>query len=304
MPAIPYKPFFDAYLMVDWSASSTPKKGADSIWYCLMVRSAAGQATLKTMNPATRHDATTLIKEVLIGLIRSDQRVLVGFDFSFAYPAGFAGLLGLQGPAAWQLVWEELRSRIRDQTNNRNNRFEVASEMNRQISGAAAPFWACPASAATPFLMPRKQLADWPDDLAEYRITEQRIRGPQSTWKLYTTGSVGSQTLMGIPRIHELRYAPELVAASAVWPFETGFHTLRPEPSPHIVFAEVYPSLPRPVIPAGHIKDKVQVQSLCRYFYDLDDAARLARLFDRPTHVSNETLVSIMQEEGWILGVT
>jgi precorrin-8X/cobalt-precorrin-8 methylmutase len=269
-----------------------------------MVRGAAGTTTLKTENPATRHDATMLIKEALIGLIRSDRRVLVGFDFSFAYPAGFAGLLGLQGPAVWQLVWEELRSHIRDQPNNRNNRFEVASEMNRQVSGATAPFWACPASAATPFLMPRKQLADWPEDLAEYRVTEQRIRGPQSTWKLYTTGSVGSQTLMGIPRVHELRYAPELVAVSAVWPFETGFCTFRREASPQIIFAEVYPSLPRPVVPPGQIKDKVQVQSLCRYFCNLDDAARLARLFDRPSHISDETLVSILQEEGWILGVT
>ena len=28
-------PEFDAYLMVDWSASSRPVTGADSIWYCL-----------------------------------------------------------------------------------------------------------------------------------------------------------------------------------------------------------------------------------------------------------------------------
>lgn len=27
---------FDAYLMVDWSANNSPKKGKDSIWYCLL----------------------------------------------------------------------------------------------------------------------------------------------------------------------------------------------------------------------------------------------------------------------------
>ena len=26
---------FDAYLIVDWSANATPKRGADSIWYYL-----------------------------------------------------------------------------------------------------------------------------------------------------------------------------------------------------------------------------------------------------------------------------
>jgi hypothetical protein len=33
---------FDAYLMVDWSASSRPVTGTDSIWYCLMVRTGDG----------------------------------------------------------------------------------------------------------------------------------------------------------------------------------------------------------------------------------------------------------------------
>ena len=31
-------PEFDAYLMVDWSASSRPVTGKDSVWYCLVIR--------------------------------------------------------------------------------------------------------------------------------------------------------------------------------------------------------------------------------------------------------------------------
>ncbi|MGA2716845.1 MAG: hypothetical protein ABSG41_27465 [Bryobacteraceae bacterium] len=29
---------FDEYLIVDWSANSCPKRGKDSIWYCLLCR--------------------------------------------------------------------------------------------------------------------------------------------------------------------------------------------------------------------------------------------------------------------------
>jgi hypothetical protein len=36
-------PEFDAFLMVDWSASSRPVTGADSVWYCLVIRNFDGR---------------------------------------------------------------------------------------------------------------------------------------------------------------------------------------------------------------------------------------------------------------------
>ena len=47
-------PAFDAYLMVDWSARSCPAKGANSIWYCLLTRTAAGLTISALENPPTR----------------------------------------------------------------------------------------------------------------------------------------------------------------------------------------------------------------------------------------------------------
>jgi hypothetical protein len=46
-------PEFDAYLMVDWSASSRTAKGPDSIWYCLATRT-DGRVTVAALeNPVT-----------------------------------------------------------------------------------------------------------------------------------------------------------------------------------------------------------------------------------------------------------
>jgi hypothetical protein len=55
-------------------------------------------------------------------------------------------------------------------------------------------------------------------------FTDQRARSG-TPFRVFGHGSVGSQTLAGIPRVHELRFDPEFAARSAVWPFETGWAT-------------------------------------------------------------------------------
>ena len=88
-------PEFDAYLIVDWCASSVPATGADSIWYCLLTRK-NNQLSIATLeNPATRSAAGAAIREILCDLVRRGQSTLVGFDFPYGYPAGFAAALGL-----------------------------------------------------------------------------------------------------------------------------------------------------------------------------------------------------------------
>ena len=43
--------------------------------------------------------------------------------------------------------------------------------------------------------------------VGEFRITEERVKwsGVKSQWQLYGAGSVGSQTLLGIPYVRKLR---------------------------------------------------------------------------------------------------
>jgi hypothetical protein len=70
---------FDHYIMVDWSANSTPKTGKDSIWMC--VGNHVGPSAAE--NKSTREQAVEWIFEVTRGCVESGGRVLVGFDFPF-----------------------------------------------------------------------------------------------------------------------------------------------------------------------------------------------------------------------------
>jgi precorrin-8X/cobalt-precorrin-8 methylmutase len=77
---------FDRYVIVDWSASSRPRVGKDSIWVCLV--DADGHAS--TENPPTRGKAEVMVRDALWRLVAEGERVLIGFDFPYGYPAGFA----------------------------------------------------------------------------------------------------------------------------------------------------------------------------------------------------------------------
>src|SRR5262245_60527212 len=93
-------PLFDAYLMVDWSAAAVPTVGRDSIWYALR----AGRRE-RCANLPTRAAAQATLRALLLRLRGEGQRVLVGFDFPFGYPAGFAAALGL---GDWRRLWRFL----------------------------------------------------------------------------------------------------------------------------------------------------------------------------------------------------
>jgi precorrin-8X/cobalt-precorrin-8 methylmutase len=290
-------PEFDAYLMVDWSASSTPAKGSDSIWYCLVKRTDGKTSIEELENPATRGDAVSQIRYLLRTLTRCERRVLVGFDFPFGYPSGFASALGLNG-LPWRCVWDELTRRIVDGNENINNRFAVASDLNRMLGNG--PFWGCPESKRTPTLNPTKTYAG---ALAEKRITD--VANMQPVWKLYGNGSVGSQALLGIPTVCGLRDHPLLAPEARVWPFETGLRPLGSRESTEwlILFAEIYPSLV-PIQPtAGEVKDAAQIRTIAMHFAVLDEAGQLAPLFEGPPNLTPAERGRVEREEGWTLGV-
>ncbi len=75
---------FDRYVMVDWSANSTPRRGRDSIW----IASGGSRGRVRLVNPSTRREAIDLIVDLMIS--SANERMLIGFDFSFGYPVGFA----------------------------------------------------------------------------------------------------------------------------------------------------------------------------------------------------------------------
>lgn len=293
---------FDAYLMVDWSGAARPRQGADSIWMHLAVRHHGRMLSPVHENPETRHQAQQRLRQILATLLTEERRVLVGFDFAFGYPAGFASALALKGKP-WRAIWDLLARMVEDHVDNSNNRFAVAAELNRRLTGRAAPFWACPPHVENAHLSRRRpDASDWPQALHGERHVERTAPRLQSPWKLYTTGSVGSQTLTGIPRLRALRDDPDLKAHIRVWPFETGLQL--PPPEARIVFTEIYPSMVRIEASSGAPRDADQVAAVAAHFAGLDEAGALAERFACGSRLDAETRSAIEREEGWVLGLT
>lgn len=295
---------FDAYVIVDWSAAARPVQGADSIWIACLERRSDGLVPLLLANPPTRAEAMARLADLLSDLISRDRVTLVGFDFAFGYPEGFAGRLRADAPD-WRSVWKELSARIRDEDDNTNNRFAVAAALNENLSGMRFPFWGCPAGAETPHLAARKPEGYAADALAEYRLTDRVTRGPKSVWQLAYTGSVGSQSLLGIARLFQLRHHPWLADVTRIWPFETGLGALtRPGAGDwRVLLAEVYPSMLAAPVPPGAVADAHQVQALAAHFAAQDANGALAPLFAGAADLTAEQRRAVEREEGWILGI-
>ncbi|MFN3856242.1 MAG: cobalamin biosynthesis protein CbiG [Caulobacter sp.] len=294
---------FDAFVMVDWSASSTPKTGKDSIWIGVNKRDARFRPTFEAQNPATRTAAMTALREILADLRRRGERVLVGFDFPLGYPEGTAARLGVDG---WQGMWKFLSDNVVDKPTNLNNRFAVANKMNRLMTDAARPFWGCPAKDAQTWLSSTKP-EHGPDLPPVFRRAELATQGKgksgaKSVWQIFGNGTVGSQAIVGIPAVAALK--AELGDKARVWPFETGWSALKPSDLDGVeaVFAEVYPALGDVRPETGEIIDRAQVRALCEHFLRLDEAGKLGEAFAPPAAADEPTVALVQREEGWILG--
>jgi precorrin-8X/cobalt-precorrin-8 methylmutase len=299
---LPEAPLFDAYLVVDWSAAAVPRLGKDSIWIYQLRRVDGELRQAASINVPTRLQARSQLHELLAANLAAGLSSLVGFDFPFGYPHGFAAQLRLSGPP-WRALWELLAARIDEKPGNDNNRFKVAAELNQQIGGRPAPFWGCPENEAGPFLQPKRHPQHDAFGLSEKRLADAQLKGPQPVWKLWGAGAAGSQALTGIPVVHWLRNHPSLAGASVVWPFETGLSVPHRKDRAGVVFAEIYPSLVPSVPQGGEVKDEAQVRTIAWHFARLDDAGRLARLFAGDPDQTPEERARVEAEEGWILGV-
>jgi len=291
-------PLFDRYVAVDWSASNAPKVGKDSIWSAV---AAVGDSEIQTANHSTRWAAEGWLRRRLTAHVAAVRRVLVGFDFPYGYPVGFARALGVVG---WTGVWEYLDRHISDGKVNVNNRFELAAIINQRL-GVQAPFWGRPEHRNLPALPVRKQVsyggAEEGPGLPEWREAERRLAqlglSPQPVWKLAYTGSVGSQSLVGIPVLRHLRFDHALRDVSRVWPFEARAPNVQPGAAA-IVHAEIWPSIVPFAHQRGTCRDEQQVRAVVDHWRLLDHEDELTKLF-----ASAPDDDAVRREEGWVLGV-
>jgi len=286
---------FDTFIAVDWSAASVPVKGANSIWISRRRAKPGGQGH-RLLNFSTRFEAEAFLGREIERSQSEGTRLLMGFDFPFGYPQGFAARLAAQAPAngeaalnavgdiaPWRVIWRVFSALIEDDERNANNRFAVGAELNRWLGFDEGPFWGCPSQHAGPNLSPYRPATHI---LAERRLCEVPVPKSQPGWKLAYVGSVGSQGLMGIPVLERLRQR----LGVTVWPFEPV-----PAEGPAQVFTELYLSLwPVPAM-GGPCKDADQVSAMTAGWRRRPDA--LARWL---TEAYPE---EVRTEEGWVLGV-
>ena len=300
---------FDAYIMVDWSAASKPATGANSIWIGVLARDARLKLQFRAVNIDTRLKARAFLEDMVGKLTGRGDRVLLGVDFSLGYPAGTAEALGLKldGKAPWQAMHEHLASKLKDKADNSNARYAIAAGMNYAISKGPFPFWGAPARDVVSTLGSTKP--DFTDaQLAEYRLAEQHLRDskkgqPKSCWQLAYTGSVGSQSLTGIPHVHALRQA---WSDSRIWPFE--FDPAEPLTEENlagvkVVMAEIYPSLIKAEPESGETADEAQVRGIANYYAAMDEKGALSAAFSTAKGLEPAQNAKIQAEEGWILGI-
>lgn len=300
---------FDAYIVADWTAAETKKLGDTSLWIGVAKRDVRFRLYTETHNVATRAEGEALLASILADHRKRGDRVLVGLDFNFGYPAGTAARLKLEGTAGqapWQLMWKFIASNVVDKADNTNNRYQVAAKMNRLMTDEAWPLWGAPAKQAQRWLTTTKPPAGSGADIPEFRATENAARKgrlqPKSVWQMHGAGAVGGQTLVGIPAVRRL--LESLGPSAAVWPFGTGWRALTPddvEPLSALV-VEVWPSMHETKPQPGEFKDQAQVRSTAEALARMDEAGDLAKAFAPPKDATPELIAQVEQEEGWILG--
>lgn len=299
-------PLFDTHIAVDWSARSQPsppQKSKDAIWWAAAcVRGGAMQGP---EYERTRHAAVERLTDFIAKELDAGRRVLAGFDFPFGYPAGVAE--HVTGNASALALWDWLEERIEDDESNANNRYEVAEEINWRYPGLG-PFWGRPDNWPHPDVPTRASDRTHteeflPPEPAEKRIADLRAPNAKTVWQLAYTGSVGSQTLLGLPALKRLTTHRRIAGRAAVWPFHTGLRA----PNAQFVITEIYPSLLKPQINkskgAGEIVDAAQVRVNAQAFARLDAANKLAPLFKGAASLTRGERRRIETEEAWILGL-
>ena len=268
---------FDSVFVVDWSAGDDtgPRPRKDAIWL-------AGVVEGRSRDPVylrNRDVAFDTLSDLIEGERRAGRRALIGFDFPFGYPAGFAR--AITGSASPLSLWDFFAAALKD-TPSGNNRFALAAALNRRFAGVG-PFWFNGTKEDHAGLPRLKSERTGAHGLSERRRCETHAKGTFTCWQMGGAGAVGGQVMTGMACLSRLRarFPGEIV----VWPFENL--------DAPIVFAEIWPSLIAEVVRSANdpIKDRAQVALLSR-----------ALAAQAPTDLARMFAVEA-PEEGWILGL-
>ncbi len=268
---------FDTFAVVDWSSGNDtgPMPRKDAIWAASVTRGVSEDPA----NLRNRSLALSWITELIEREIAAGRHLLIGFDFPFGYPRGFAH--AVNGRADPLSLWAWFAENLKDAPEG-NNRFDLAGQLNARFPGIG-PFWFNALKRDIPHL-PRKGTDRADHGMFERRKAETQAKGSFTCWQMGGAGAVGGQVMTGLATLERLRGRfPDDIA---VWPFQ-------PLDTP-VAFVEIWPSLIDPVVrEVDDIRDRAQVNLLAQTLAGLEPDS-LHRMLDAG-HGNNE--------EGWILGL-
>lgn len=240
----------------------------------------------------TRNDCMSRLKELTIA---SNNSALLAFDFPFGYPAGS----DLKGG---RIAGKTLSDLLKLEEDDGNNRFEVASILNRSFQEADGPFWGCPKNNRSETLTPTRptfvhsSFKEWRHSEAYLKQQGYRI---MNVWQLLGQGSVGSQTLIGLAELYRFSQIEDFKKDIRFWPFETNWQ----KELKGIVFAEIWPSLNSNDHISHPIKDARQVTATRDWLLKHAHAGTLRDIFEPPDFLKPDQLRQVHSEEGWIVGI-
>ncbi len=282
--------------MVDWSSLGRPspvRESKDAIWTACWINGKS--------YPPRYHRTRLAVFDYLTEKMKNEKRLLIGFDFPFGYPYDSYNEFGRSD---WKDLWKLISTNIKDDIDNcknKNNRFDVANKLNSLFAGEG-PFWGHHFSPNNFLHLKQKPtLQDYDNKLpSKFRHIEKILGNqhginPSPVWGLFGQGSVGSQSLVGIPKVNKLHNESNCV----VWPFEN-----IDDENKHVI-AEIYPSIWD--IQGDHdINDANQVYTVAKNIAYLDENKLLQKFLNAPFDYERDNKINegdIIKKEGWILGV-
>lgn len=298
---------FDIFIAIDFSASNKPsskKPKSDALWASILE---VESEKIYTKYFRTRQECFEFLKNKFNIYSRENMNILVGYDFDFGFPYGFSQASKIKETIPWKSNWKYLTNNIEDNLDNSNNRFQVADKLNKLISNKEGPFYGVPLKQRTNTLNTKG--CEFPYKVGDLRLQKKRIceiKEPKAhpVWKLLGTGSVGGQSLMGIPFLYKLSKLNFKNTDQHIWPFTTGFNY--PNLSigkANILHCEIWPGILNEYLDKKiKIKDKAQVIKIVQWFLLWQEKGKLNKLMAPPSWVTTEQIKKIIEEEGWVIG--
>lgn len=186
-----------------------------------------------------------------------------------------------EGVSGLPPIGEEPESNARQWAEAANN------QIARRLGGSVGPFWG---ANFLPTKDPRFFSFGKPA-FEEYRLVEKRLPGCQPIFKVGGRGSVGLQSLCGIPCLCHLRtVCSEENIPLHFWPFDgwdsRGYH----------VMVEWYPAIHN----RGRKSDEKDAYACVEWAKSIDEEGTLSHYFAPGLSRSEKAQVAF---EGWVLGV-